>query len=745
MKRILLTAFMFTSIFVSARGRIQDADFKTATELKTAVASITGNLTNGNNCIASPSSLVGLAVGQYLYDLTTAANIPSGTTIAGLPGTCSAGQIQMSANAAGSGTGDSIGVGAPLSQLLNDSKVWVSSVVPAQQLSTAITAGLIGGGGGNSGKNYLANAGFEGGNSSWTISGATNEPSTSDFHDGVQALTLTPTGAGSILQSATPAPNLFGTNLESGMWVKTSKTGVELCALSSGSEVECQAVPAVGQWVYIPANMPGPVQGQTIGVKLKWSSTGGSIIVDQSWTGGATNLTKVQQAKHVGTLKYPIAANCIFEENHSGVYSGYSADTDCATPSVTGALTAPSTKIPAFKMDVVAGSTYRVTVKSSFYNANGTAIVRFRLHDGTTATEPFINVVGHSGLDIGRDAVGSVIYQPTTSGLKTIEIQSDSTSTAEGISVNTGIGDDLVFEVEEFPSHSQLAVNSLQGDTGWRDCNSNAFGTLFTATTTNPTIGGTVVKNKCQWRRRGENAEIKWDYSHTSAGVVGSGIYLFNIPPEIGTIDLTKVSIDTESNPSLFARFGSGVGYGVVTTDGGYIHQGPISPYSSTQLKLNIGYTGGTQGALIFGNTTTCMGATECNISYSINVPIQGWTENQRAPALVGSVTSGAGNALRIEYASVSDTGTVSSESSDWITGNCTNASPRVCTIPSGLFSSPPICFATGTDSSSTPDTYPTIQSVSTTSFSVMTNNHLPGFANVTNQRPFNVTCMGPK
>ena len=170
---------------------------------------------------------------------------------------------------------DCTGAGATLANCLPlDSQIWVSSVVPAQQLSTAITAGLIGGGGGNSGKNYLANAGFEGGNSGWTISGATNAVNTSDFHDGVQALTITPTGAGSILQSATPAPNLFGSNLESGMWVKTSKTDVELCALSSGNETGCQNVSASNQWTYVSANQAGPVQGQTIGVKLKWGSTG---------------------------------------------------------------------------------------------------------------------------------------------------------------------------------------------------------------------------------------------------------------------------------------------------------------------------------------------------------------------------------------------------------------------------------------------------------------------------------------
>lgn len=46
------------------------------------------------------------------------------------------------------------GAGGSGAQLINDTKIWVSSVTPAQQLSSAITGGLIGGGGGS--KNYLS-------------------------------------------------------------------------------------------------------------------------------------------------------------------------------------------------------------------------------------------------------------------------------------------------------------------------------------------------------------------------------------------------------------------------------------------------------------------------------------------------------------------------------------------------------------------------------------------------------------
>lgn len=65
------------------------------------------------------------------------------------------------------------------------------------------------------------------------------------------------------------------------------------------------------------------------------------------------------------------------------------------------------------------------------------------------------------------------------------------------------------------------------------------------------------------------------------------------------------------------------------------------------------------------------------------------------APALVGSVTSNATGALRIEGVKLSSTGVVTYETSDWISGNCSSSSPYACTINAGVFSATPVCVAT--------------------------------------------------
>lgn len=133
---------------IGDKGKIQGSDIKSLTAIKSAGGTITGNLATGSPCIALPSSTSGLIVGMYVYDTTTSANIPDNTTIAALPGACPSGQIRLSANAANNATGDTITFGGTGAQLVNDSQIWASSVTPAQTLSSAITNGLIGSGGG---------------------------------------------------------------------------------------------------------------------------------------------------------------------------------------------------------------------------------------------------------------------------------------------------------------------------------------------------------------------------------------------------------------------------------------------------------------------------------------------------------------------------------------------------------------------------------------------------------------------
>ena len=169
----ILMVLQTTSSF--AGGRIQNEDVKSLSDITAAVLTTTGNLTSTSVCIASPASVAGVTAGLFVYDTTHSTYIPSGTTVVGVPGTCSAGQIQMSAAAAGTATGDTITFGGQASRLINDTKIWASSVTPTQTLASAISTGAIGGTAGT--KNYLTtykgnagNGNFEFGNTNgWSL------------------------------------------------------------------------------------------------------------------------------------------------------------------------------------------------------------------------------------------------------------------------------------------------------------------------------------------------------------------------------------------------------------------------------------------------------------------------------------------------------------------------------------------------------------------------------------------------
>lgn len=71
-------------------------------------------------------------------------------------------------------------------------------------------------------------------------------------------------------------------------------------------------------------------------------------------------------------------------------------------------------------------------------------------------------------------------------------------------------------------------------------------------------------------------------------------------------------------------------------------------------------------------------------------------------PVIVGNLnqtpTANPNTHYKMFSAAVGTTGTVSSEMGDWITGNCTNATPSVCTLDSSVFTATPNCFANTND-----------------------------------------------
>jgi hypothetical protein len=163
--------------------------------------------------------------------------------------------------------------------------------------------------------------------------------------------------------------------------------------------------------------------------------------------------------------------------------------------------------------------------------------------------------------------------------------------------------------------------------TDWKDANSVAAGTLITAETSNPTYG-TVQNNICRWRRVGSNAEIEWDYRQSAAGSNGSGIYYFNIPPEIGVIDTTYKPINTNTTSSTYDAANSSVGLFTAASSAGYMFQGAVVPHSATKVKFHNSITGASQGSQIYYSGDTAFNQTIMSAQLRMSIPIVGWSSN---------------------------------------------------------------------------------------------------------------------
>ncbi len=288
---------------------------------------------------------------------------------------------------------------------------------------------------------------------------------------------------------------------------------------------------------------------------------------------------------------------------------------------------------------------------------------------------------------------------------------------------------------------NQLFVKFTVPIQGWSASQSAAAAnqTDYGDTPFAPTIGagaGTVTANSAFHNRTSEYLNVRGSFT---TGTVAASLVTITLPNSLA-IDTTKISIaNTSSNPGeqvgKWSCNGTNVIGQIVTATG----------TSSTLVYFSGNNAGGQQ---LTPTNTPVTSTTAC--SYSFRVPISGWAPNQRAPTLIGSVTSNSVSALRIEhgiYAGASRTtactaGTCTAydeSTAGWITITFNSTGQYTWTFASGVFSSAPNCkiqhlgnFA-HTTSFMTAPTATTAATVTYTPPSTLANG------------AFSVSCMGPR
>ncbi len=568
-------------------------------------------------------------------------------------------------------------------------------------------------------KNFLLNPSFEHltYSTSWTIANSTPSLETTQVTDGKKSalLTLSAQTGDLITQNVTPTVKLEGSNLEASCKVKTTLTTIQVCSLQGGNEMQCVSVPSTGVFQKIQLNMAGPSSG-SIGVKVKaTSSSTGTVTVDECYVGAATNIGSIQQAVDFGSATYLGASSCIWTHAATTTFpTSYTANASCSTPTVTGSASAPATKIPAITFATMGAGTYIFHASGAFMTETNRSCT-FTFYDGTTTYPAGVIVGGNSGNTTYSGQTGSGnfisarIKYTSPQVNKTIEVQGigENASSTCQLYADATPRKDFNIWVEYFPSLDQQAVSSAQADYEWSTCS-----ITIGAVTTPPTLGTNTTT--CKQRRVDDSMEIMYTLSQTSAGTAGSGIYLFPIPNGL-SIDTNKVTVTTTGSASGGTPLGTDY-YSLGTASGSQGWTGTVTAYNSTNLRLN--WNVNATSYQFFGQGASIdMASTPLYVSFTAKVPIQGWTSNQRAPTLVGSITSDSSTSLRMEAADITCvTGpTINRQTAPNFLASITRTGTGQCPVVfSKSYTTTPYCFCSVT---ATANVTCSITSTTTTGF----------------------------
>ena len=233
------------------------------------------------------------------------------------------------------------------------------------------------------------------------------------------------------------------------------------------------------------------------------SASAAAIKVDAVYVGMATNINAIQQPYVAGTLTYARAASCTWTRNNTS-YGAFGADTDCTTPTTTGALAAPATKIPGFDFNNMPAGDYVITAQGHFAcGASGAGgQCGWRLSDGTNQSTPVaVDDASSYGSNIpmmqwvvsyGQTATRSFqIFGANSNNAQNIEIRAADVTTLPG----------LTFTVVRYPSAADLAITLSTTAVSWSGYHDNTC----SFARTNTAYGDPTADTTCAFTERTNN------------------------------------------------------------------------------------------------------------------------------------------------------------------------------------------------------------------------------------------------
>lgn len=552
-------------------------------------------------------------------------------------------------------------------------------------------------------KNYAVNGGAEQNKAGWAVSGTSSALSNlvidaTNKYEGNAGFAWTPANADNFLTNAalslTANQGLSGRDCAAILFTKTSATGHQLEAYDGTNVLASVTIPASTSFTPVSLNWPCSSSGSN---RVRFNAGDTTVLYYDSLKWGdarGLNLSQVSQAAFYGSATHAATASCAWTSSATSM-SAFAADADCPTPSVTGSVTAPATKVPGF---VVQGpGKFKVDVQGAKFSASdtGDGSISWTLSDGTiTCNGDMATIVNNAGeFTVTTPTTSTFTCDVTDSNSHTFSVYVDTASgtTTLGNTSTSLSQSGLNFQVYRFPLASEQAYRPDQIPASWAgysSYNSSTTSTSYSAfTNATNTVTQTDARNMscvalvnqpgitCTVPKAGKYKVTAHAYmQHGGTASVYGNFQLYDATNSIGIAE-TGNRLDLSGNQ----------------IEGHLPLEGFINAPSTTfTVQIRGKTSNGASGISIYNGNGR--GAVEWTVSNS--------DQATAIPYLMGSVTSNSTGQLRLESAYITNSGTcaISRTSSSWIS-SLGHPATGYCTVNIvGAFSSAPNCVATSTD-----------------------------------------------
>lgn len=617
---------------------------------------------------------------------------------------------------------DLLSAGGTKSQLINDTKIYVTGNGINDQLSNAIINGQLGGSGGSgSGIELLPNPGFESGGvtSGWSTSGGTANVVTAGSHLLFGKATAAWTASASS-QTFGSGPltisGLAGGNCSAQIYYLYAGTnGDYTFRVLDGSSNVLASQSLNAQSIAVP-----PVQitfpcGSATTNTLNWQlvsnvSSPSAIYFDNAHL-GSLGTYQISQAVMVGAAHYPVQSGCQVQTSTTS-FTPFSTSGSCTANLIVdhndgpGTIQTTSVLNPTqFTVNNLPPGNYLVQIGFGGFSSSQSGRSSWTIGDGTSLSGSY-SMQNPTGVDIVAGTVLSGYFSYTTSGNRTFNLQASSTS---GINVVANDADNqtVSFAIFRYPTTNETAYRPDQIPSSWN----GMHGANCSWSSTNTTIADFPATATCTFTEK-SNTNFGTVTSYKSGANFLPGIVF--TPPKLGRYFVCAVAkgnvaggsgsnnaffdlSDTAGSPTIIA---SGLLFNGISGSGGVgaslslCGEYDVSSLNPVTLRIR-GAAGATETAAMNVINGSDTGPVITWTIFDMSTPVS-------APLLVGSITSNSSGIERMERATVtanctSSPCTIADQSGSWITSiTRSSLGQYTVNIAAGMFSANPICVTSG-------------------------------------------------